>query len=125
MDGQPNADPNPEDELVERGVLGDGLSRAGRGNLKLLERAIREDWPISKNVRHKLTYQMSVILDSDSERNKVAAARVLIAADNVNAKREAIDVAASRSPQAINLNVGIAAEGPVKVFLPHNNRDPL
>ncbi len=122
MDGQELI---PDDEPVERGVLGDGLTRAGRGNLRLIERAIREDWPISKNIRHKLTFQMGEILDSPSERNKVAAARVLIAADSVNAKREAIDVAASRTPQAINLNVGIAAEGPVKVFLPHNDRDPL
>lgn len=122
MDGQQNADDDLEDNPVSRGVLGDGLTRAGRGNMKLIERAIREDWPISKNVRHKLTYQMSVILGGDNERNQVAAARVLIAADNVNAKREAVDVSYEKTPSAINVNVLNNADGPIQIYLPSNDR---
>lgn len=103
------AKPSPDEPDEPKGVLGDGALRPGKYNMALVRRAIREDWPIPSDLRKALVEQMGAVLTSqievvyamDSEdreeivdsavRNKIAAAKVLIAADAVNAKREAMD----------------------------------
>ena len=101
--------PTPDEPDEPLGVLGDGALHPGKYNMALVRRAIREDWPIPADVRKKLVDQMAAVVTSeiivvytdDGEdreeaidsaiRNKIAAAKVLVAADMVNAKREAMD----------------------------------
>jgi hypothetical protein len=103
------AQPTPDEPDEPQGVLGDGALRPGKYNMALVRRAIREDWPIPNDLRRALVEQMGAVLTSQIEvvyamdeedreevidsavRNKIAAAKVLIAADSVNAKREAMD----------------------------------
>lgn len=74
------------------GVLGDGALHPGKGNLRLLARAIRERWPISEDVRARVVNQMSKVVDgSPEERNVIAAARVLVQADACNLREQALD----------------------------------
>lgn len=94
------------------GVLGDGALRAGKGNMALVRRALREDWPISPELRRKLVDQMGMIVESpESPRDCIAAAKVLVAADSLNAKREATDLAAEKGsePQTV-VNVGVSVQ---------------
>lgn len=99
----------PDEEPEPKGVLGDGAMRPGKYNMALVRRAIREDWPIPPDIRKAIVEQMAAVVtseirivytdkDEDIEdavdaavRNKIAAAKVLVAADSVNAKREAMD----------------------------------
>lgn len=76
-------------ELVQTGVLGDGELRAGKGNMRLVQRAIRNGWPIPDKMKAMVVRQMGMIVrDAESARDKTAAARVLVAADSVNVRRE-------------------------------------
>lgn len=66
--------------------------RTGGKDMRLLRRAIKEGWPISPEIRQLVVSQMALVVGrSEEERSKVAAARVLVAADAINAKREAMD----------------------------------
>lgn len=103
------AQPAPDEPDEPKGVLGDGALRPGKYNMALVRRAIREDWPIPNDLRKALVEQMGAVLTSEirvvyaqdedereeiidsAVRNKIAAAKVLVAADAVNAKREAMD----------------------------------
>lgn len=68
--------------------------RTGGRDLQLVRRAIREDWPIPAGVRKLLVEELGGVLkDGEDERNKISAAKALIAADAVNARREAMDQA--------------------------------
>lgn len=85
-----------EDELEEKpaGVLGDGALHPGKYNMALVRRAIRNDYPISPEIRKALVEQMHLVMEcSDDQRNQIGAAKVLIFADAINAKREAMDQA--------------------------------
>ena len=77
-------------------TLGDGEARAGRGNMALLARAVRERWPITEDIRQAAVNQMLVVLlkkETDT-RNKIAATKVLAAMDSINARREATEARA-------------------------------
>ena len=66
----------------------------GRYNMALVRRAIREDWPIPPAVRAMVVNQMALVVGrGEDERNRIAASKVLVAADAVNAKREGMDQA--------------------------------
>lgn len=72
-----------------KGVLGDGALRPGKYNMALVRRAIRNGYPIKKETRQKLIEQMETVMEcGESDRDKIAAARVIVAADSVNVKRE-------------------------------------
>jgi hypothetical protein len=72
----------------QSGPLGDGGSRAGKGNMRLVRRAIREGWPITPEMKAELAKQMSkVVAKGKSNRDKAAAARVLVAAEGQNIRR--------------------------------------
>jgi len=63
-------------------------------DLRLIRRAVRNDWPISAELRARVMGAMDgIIADCPDPRSQVAAARVLIAADSINAKREQMDQA--------------------------------
>lgn len=101
-------DPAPEEQPKPDGVLGDGALQPGKGNMALVRRAIREDWPIPPELRAKLVAQMGKVLEkSEDERNQVAAAKVLVAADAINAKREGADAAAEKGDSGTQVNVQV------------------
>lgn len=76
------------------GGQGGGVSDAlrdghhARETAAMVERAIREGWPVSDDVRKKVVEEMAKLLRSRVARHKLSAAKVLIQADSVNAKRE-------------------------------------
>ncbi len=96
------------------GVLGDGAEHAGKYNMALARRAISNGWPISPEVRQLVVEQMALIVEcSPKARNQMAAAKVLIAADALNARREAtaeVLIAAD----ALNARREATAEAPVQ-----------
>jgi len=84
------------------GVLGDGGLRPGKYNMALIRRAIKNNWPIPPEYRKLVCDQMALIVGrSEDERNRIGAAKVLVAADLVNAKREDSDARedAAKTPQ--------------------------
>lgn len=75
---------------VENFQLGDGELNAGKYNMRLVRRAILNGWPIPDEIRQLVVNQMALIVGkSPTEKNQIGAAKVLIAADSVNARREA------------------------------------
>lgn len=88
------ARPTPEEPDEPQGGQGEIVSQPLRSNATLIRRAIREDWPISAEVRKAVVTQMAVTaISGANERDRIAAAKTLVAADAVNAKREAMDQA--------------------------------
>ena len=66
-------------------------------DLILTRRAIRNDWQISADARGKIVSEMiRIVSSSASDRERIGAAKVLIAADAVNARRETLDLQAER-----------------------------
>ena len=58
------------------GVLGDGSHHAGKGNMALVRRAIRHNWPVSAAIKQKIVDQMETIATAgESERDRIAAAK--------------------------------------------------
>ena len=77
---------------MSTGIFGDGEARAGRNNMQLALKAIRENWPISNQIRQMVINQMALVVGkSTDDRSKIAACKVLVAADLCNAKREATE----------------------------------
>ena len=119
------------------GVLGDGFLHAGKYNMRLVGRAIREDWPIPPELRAMLVEQMGKIVDKGkNNRDKIAASKVLVSADTVNVKREALDIQADAPVNmpmvGINVSNGIGGSGVVAseptgprvvIYLPDNGRE--
>lgn len=71
------------------GVLGDGVLHPGKYNMALVRSAIRKGYPISEELKKKLIDQMDSVLEGAEEpRDKIGAAKVIIAADMVNVRRE-------------------------------------
>lgn len=99
---------NADDDSEPRGVLGDGALRPGKYNMALARRAIREDWPMSAEMRTLLINQMALVVGrSPDERNKIGAARVMVAADSVNVRREEMDQRDEHKaqPDLVDINV--------------------
>ena len=72
------------------GVLGDGALHPGKYNMALMRRAIKGKWPITREIRQKVIDQMVLVVDcAESDRDKIGAAKVIVSADGMNAKREA------------------------------------
>lgn len=88
-------------------MIGDGALHPGKYNMAMIRRAIENGWPVKPEIRQLVTNQMALVVGkSDNERNKIAAARVLVAADGVNVRREAIDAADER-PNIDTVNVQV------------------
>lgn len=74
------------------GVLGDGELHPGKYNMAIARKAIREKWPITDQIRQLVINQMALVVGkSEDERNRIAASKVLVAADSVNTRREEIE----------------------------------
>jgi len=87
------------------GVLGDGSHHAGKGNMALVRRAIRHNWPVSAAIKQRIVDQMETIATAgESERDRIAAAKVLVAADGKNLDRAKILLGIDDGPE-INVQV--------------------
>jgi hypothetical protein len=111
------ANKNPPDDDGEKppeskGVLGDGALHPGKYNMRLIGRAIREGWKISQKRKAMIVSQMAAVVErSEEERNQIGAARVLVAADGVNVKREALEQASDNpSTTQVNVAVGVTVQ---------------
>lgn len=107
---------------VETDLLSDPTYSAQ--DLKMIKRAIRNDWPISPDLREMLVNRMQeIIKTSDDDRNCIGAARALIQADALNAKREALEQADEhkRMPDK-HLHLHAEAQAKVVIHLPDNGR---
>lgn len=102
-----------------------GQGELTRGELVLVARAIRNDWPISNDVRAKLVSQMVWLMDNSDERYQVAAAKVLVAADAINARRESTDVSAEKPAAATTINIDNRSViiTPKRIRIPSNGRE--
>ena len=97
MDDQPNGpEKSPGLGAVPTDNYGAVIDpRTTARDLKLLRRAIRNDWPIPEADRaYILSQVMGVLKTSGDERNILTAAKVFLSADSINAKRETNDLAA-------------------------------
>jgi hypothetical protein len=73
-------------------VLTDGPRGGIRTRLVDFERALRNDWPISKDVRDAAIAALKdIVANAKSQRTKIRAVSVLIQADALNARRESND----------------------------------
>jgi hypothetical protein len=80
--------PAPDSQPLFRGVLGGGASRPGRANLRLIRRAIREDWPIPDEKRQALVEHLEAVVGHENERSSIAAAWGILEADRANLRAE-------------------------------------
>jgi ribosomal protein S7 len=72
--------------------------KTSRSDMQLIERAIKNGWPISPLVRQAIMAKMTnVAVAGESERSQIAAARVLIAADRNNIQRESLQMKEEQS----------------------------
>ena len=90
-------------------------------DLILTRRAIRNDWQMSAAARGKIVSEMiRIVSSSASDRERIGAAKVLIAADAVNVKRESLDLQAERkNPPEQN------GESHRVLILPANGRESV
>ncbi len=96
-------------------------------DLRLIRRAVRNDWPITEEMRELILKRMRrVMKESPDPQVQVAAAKVVISADEVNVKRETLDVRDEhkRFPN-LHLHQHSAQTAQVVIMLPHNGRDPI
>ena len=102
---QPGEGSTPDAKPVESEVMfGDGALHAGKGNMALLRRAVRERWPMTDERRAMLLDQMFGIVErSPDPRNKIAAAKVIVTADSINVNQQKID-----TPKESNVNLNVS-----------------
>jgi len=80
-----------------------------RSDIRLIARAIRKEWPISPSVRELVVVRLADIVDeAEEDKDKIGAARALIAADGLNLKREQPEPPAATAVQ-VNVNTGDGA----------------
>jgi hypothetical protein len=97
----PDAEPTELLSALEpEGGQGEESAHHGRGTMAMVRRAIREEWPISPATKAAVVEQMDrIVRRTRNNRDKIAAAKVLVAADGVNVRREAVAVAGEAGPQ--------------------------
>jgi hypothetical protein len=110
--------PKPDEGAGGRGG-GGGLftnPKHFQTDMKMIERAIKNRWPISDELKAKIAERVSGIVEhSDSTRDVINAARVAIQADGLNAKREAMELDAERGPE-IHLHAHTGTEAARQVI---------
>lgn len=128
---EPATESTQNNDTPGGGFLGDGGLQAGKGNMRMIQRAIKERWPISDTIRQQLIGQMAQIVSrSGNQRDIIAAAKVLVSADLVNLKDKQIELSQQpKSPGKVQLlnvtnNVGIgmvSGPAPVQEEVTNNN----
>lgn len=70
---------------------------------RMVERALRQRWPIPEGLRERLPAELAKVIESRraSHRNKIAAARALLEADKLNLEQERRD----QGGDTLNVNV--------------------
>lgn len=84
------------------------LERLSRSDMQLIRRAIRNDWPLSAEIREEAVIAARKILKgARSHRDKLAAIKILAEADKMNALRERMDQRDKHKvmPSLVNVNV--------------------
>ena len=76
----------------EGGSLGGGTPRQRMKDARLVERALRERWPIPKAIRKPLVDRLNKIIQDtqSSPREVVSAARAILAASRINLESSAV-----------------------------------
>lgn len=93
-----------DDEESERGE-GDS-TLPSKADIKLWRRALRENWPISADDRNQIIRDMmDAFIMSESTRDKINAAKVIMLGDSLNVKRASMIGAANKTQQATQVNV--------------------
>jgi hypothetical protein len=70
-----------------------GQGEVTRSDLKLANTAIRNEYQMTPEIRQNIIGQAhTILMFSDSERWQLLAAKVLLTADSINVKREAVRV---------------------------------
>ena len=65
-------------------------ARTPAQDIRLIRTAIKKEWPITPQIRRIIVDQMVEIVGTDADtRVKIAAAKTLVSADGINAKRKA------------------------------------
>lgn len=100
-------------------TIGDGALHPGRYNMAVVRKAIKENYPITDAIRQLVTSQMALVVGrSQSEKSRIAAAKVLVTADAQNVKRAELalrtesfetDVENGFSRNTVNVNITLEA----------------
>jgi nicotinate-nucleotide pyrophosphorylase len=95
--------------MISKGVRGGILDeRRPKEHMAMMRRAVRQGWPISDEMRRLIMNQMALIVGrSEKDRDRVAAAKVIVSADSVNVRREQmdqLDALRSGAPQTVDLD---------------------
>jgi hypothetical protein len=103
--------------------LGEVAPKDSGAEMRLAHRSFRERWPVSPAVRAKVVMRALQIVDAENttNRDRCAAMRVLLAADALNAQREATETSADSSlsqSQAQIIRAAIAAHPELVASLP-------
>lgn len=82
-----------------------------RSDLRLLQRAIKNRWPISDEMREKTVKAVYALIDSGTceERWLINAAKVLAQMDGLNARRE--EASGGKNNVTVNVGVNVNAGG--------------
>jgi len=101
---------NGQEPKPERGGGYEFLSRRDnfRSDLKAMERAIKLEWEVPESIRPKLVEIASGIYQDEKvdSRTRMAAAKVILAANGQNLKREAMERGISGTPAGgVTVNV--------------------
>lgn len=100
-------------------TIGDGALHPGRYNMAVVRKAIREGYPITDAIRQLVINQMALVVGrSDSEKNRIAASKVIVTADDQNKKRAELalraevfetDVDNGTNRSTVNVNITLEA----------------
>jgi hypothetical protein len=62
-----------------------------RADLQMIERAIKNKYPISDEIKAKIVEMSLELLESQDDRVRLGAIRSILAADSINVRREALE----------------------------------
>lgn len=122
--GGPPGAAEAEQTLQSLRVVDEPVSES---DLQQVESVVRNDWPLSPDIRQELIDQMVGILrTSDDPKNQIAAARVLLAVDALNQRTRASlssvrpDNSAGRGT---NIAIGCGSGSQIQIYIPENGRN--
>ena len=120
------------DEVVipsdaENGGRGEIVTDRSRfqGDAKLVRTAIRNRWPVTKEMRENVLSVAESVMRDGNPRDSIAAAKILLEADKINVAVTKLDQVDQAAPSQTNIQINVdpAEAGGVKIYLPDNRRD--
>lgn len=112
-DQEPPEDPGGQGELIDPHHV--------RGDLRLIRRAAKSDWPIGRKRKRAYVRELDNLVKSSDERIKLGALRTAAMMDRANVARNRV------APEVgeLHQHVHFGGDGsPVVVYIPDNGRDP-